>query len=89
MRSLGMSAGRTDNIKETERIEYRSGAKNILQAFDACKENWCCQTSQKEWARSATDFDDYYDNYLSDEHKEHYGQWWASACKEAYEKKHP
>jgi len=87
--ALAGDVSRGDYIKETERIEYESGVKNILQAFDACKETWCCQTSQKEWARSATGFDDYYDNYLSDEHKEHYGQWWDSACKEAYEKKHP
>lgn len=87
--ALAGDLSREKYIRQTERIEYDHGVKNILKAFDACKDKWGCTTCQKEWARSATDFNDYYANYLSTSHKEHYGTWWDSACKSAFERKHP
>lgn len=78
---------REDFIKRFELIEYETGVKNVLTAFDACKDQWPCTSTPKEWARSAKDFQDYYDNFLSSEHKENYGQWWDKNCKMQYEKK--
>ncbi len=80
---------RADYIKRTEKIEYETGVKNVLKAFDACKDTWKCTTTPKEWARKAKDFDDYFDKFLSKKHKEFYGDWWDKNCKEAYNKKHP
>lgn len=80
---------RGDFIKNIERIEYETGVKNVLTAFDACKEKWPCTTTPKEWAREAKDFDEYFTTLLSEGHKEHYGTHWDKAYKAAYEKKHP
>jgi Domain of unknown function (DUF4157) len=79
---------REDLIKQWERFEYETGVKNVLKAFDACKDKWPCKTTPKEWARKAKDFEDYFKNFLSPVHKEHYGKWWDTACKPAYDKKH-
>ncbi|MEO8370978.1 MAG: DUF4157 domain-containing protein [Candidatus Solibacter sp.] len=79
---------RADFIRGIELLEYESGVKNVLTAFDACKEKWPCATSPKEWARKAKDFDDYFKNSLSPEHKEGYGGWWDTNCKAAWDKKH-
>jgi hypothetical protein len=75
-------------IKGFEKIEYETGVKNVLTAFDACKDIWKCKTAEKEWARKAKDFDDYFKNFLSNTHKEGYGKWWDDNCKAAYDKKH-
>jgi hypothetical protein len=87
-RALAGDVSREDYIKETEKIEYETGVKNVLTAFDACNKTWGCQTTPKEWARKAKDFDDYYKNLLRDAHKENYGKWWDRECKAAYDKKH-
>jgi len=87
--ALAGNVNRADYIKKTELIEYESGVKNVLTAFDACKDKWPCKTSPKEWARAAKDFDEYFNKLLSDEHKEGYGTWWDTNCKAAYDKKHP
>jgi hypothetical protein len=79
---------RDDYIKRTELIEYETGVQNVLTAFDACKDQWPCPTAEKEWARPAKDFQDYYDNYLSGKHKASYGEWWDSNARDAYQKKH-
>jgi len=79
---------REDFIKGIEKVEYETGVKNVLTAFDACKDKWSCATTPKEWARTAKDFDDYFKNFLSDVHKEHYGTWWDSSFKAAFDKKH-
>ncbi len=79
---------RADFILKIEKIEYETGVKNVLTAFDACKGKWPCTTTPKEWARKAKDFKDYFDKFLSDIHKEGYGKWWDSNCKAAYDKKH-
>jgi hypothetical protein len=79
---------REDFIKRIEKIEYETGVKNVLTAFDACKDKWPCTTTPKEWARTAKDFDDYFKNFLSNVHKEHYGTFWDSNYKAAYDKKH-
>ncbi|HIH44490.1 MAG TPA: DUF4157 domain-containing protein [Candidatus Methanoperedenaceae archaeon] len=76
-------------IKGFEKIEYETGVKNVLTAFDACKDIWKCKTAEKEWARKAKDFEDYFKNFLSNVHKEGYGKWWDDNCKAAYDKKHP
>jgi hypothetical protein len=87
--ALAGNLSREEFIREYERIEYEHGVKNIIKAFDSCKDTWGCKTCQKEWARSAKNFDDYYNNYLSSSHKENYGQWWDANCKGAYDAKHP
>ncbi len=86
--ALAGDLSRTDFIKEYERIEYEHGVKNVLAAFDACKDTWGCTTTPKEWAREAENFQDYYDNYLSGAHKENYGKWWDENCQEAYDRNH-
>jgi hypothetical protein len=79
---------RVDLIMGIERIEYETGVKNVLIAFDACKNKWPCKTTPKEWARKAKDFNDYFASFLSGAHKEHYGKWWDNSCKAAYDRKH-
>jgi hypothetical protein len=86
-KALAGDVSREDYIKVNERIEYETGVKNVLTGFDACNKTWGCQTARMEWARKAKDFDDYYKNFLSGAHKEHYGKWWDRQCKAAYDKK--
>jgi hypothetical protein len=80
---------REDFIRRIEKIEYETGVMNVLTTFDACKDKWPCTTTPKEWARKAKDFDDYFSKFLSDVHKEHYGTFWDSNYKPAYDRKHP
>ena len=80
---------RDEFIRAIELIEYETGVKNDLVAFDACKDIWVCPVARKEWARGVRDFEDYFQNYLSAEHKGNYGTWWDDNCKSAYETKHP
>jgi hypothetical protein len=75
-------------IRANEEPEY-DGVKNVIKAFDACKEKWGCTTCEKEWARKYKTFDDYYDKALSNTHKEYYGGFWDAHYKAAYENKHP
>jgi hypothetical protein len=85
--ALAGGVPRDDYIKDTERIEYESGVKNVLTAFDSCKDKWPCTTSPKEWARKAKNFDEYFTKLLSPKHKEFYGDWWDKNCKKAFDKK--
>ncbi|MCP5419728.1 MAG: hypothetical protein H6970_10710 [Gammaproteobacteria bacterium] len=73
---------RDDYIKSNERIEYEN-IKTALKAFDSCKDKWGCtgKTADFEWARGVKNFDDYFKNFLSNDHKEHYGKAWDSNCK--------
>lgn len=83
---------RADFIRRIERIEYETGVRNVLSAFDACKIRWGCPrgaTSEKEWARNVRGFDDYFANLLSNTHKEHYGTFWDTHYRAAYQQKHP
>jgi len=83
---------RADFIRRIERIEYETGVRNVLTAFDACKTRWGCPqgaTSEKEWARNVRGFDDYFARLLSNTHKEHYGTFWDTHYKAAYDRKHP
>jgi hypothetical protein len=86
--ALAGDVNRADYIKQTEQIEYETGVKNVLTAFDACKDKWGCKTTPKEWARKAKDFNEYFAKLLSDTHKEFYGKWWDDNCKAAFDKKH-
>ncbi|MEO5558145.1 MAG: DUF4157 domain-containing protein [Dokdonella sp.] len=86
--AISGNLAREDFIKGFELIEYDSGVQNVLSAFDACKSVWKCSTAEKEWARKAGNFDDYYTKLLRPAHKEDYGTWWDTNCKAAYEKKH-
>jgi hypothetical protein len=86
--AIAGDVNRADYIKQTEQIEYETGVKNVLTAFDACKDTWGCKTTPKEWARKAKNFDEYFAKLLSDTHKEFYGKWWDDNCKAAYDKKH-
>jgi hypothetical protein len=42
-----------------------------------------------DWAKSAKDFDDYYKNYLGQNHKDYYGKLWDKDCKAAWDQKNP
>jgi hypothetical protein len=79
---------REEYIKASEKIEYEN-IKTTLKAVDKCKEKWGCKNHSFDLAGHgmAKDFDDYYDNYLANSHKEHYGKIWDEDCKDAYEKK--
>jgi hypothetical protein len=86
--ALKGDVSRENFIRGYEQIEYDVGVKNVLSAFDACKDKWPCKTTPKEWARAAKDFNEYFDKFLSPVHKEGYGKWWDDNCKKAYDKKH-
>jgi hypothetical protein len=50
-----------------------------------------CDRTAKSFAdgfRKAKGFDDYYKNYLSKAHKDHYRTFWDKNYKAPYEKKH-
>jgi hypothetical protein len=79
---------RDEYIKGNEKLEY-DGVKTALKAFDKCSKTWGCKTSSFEWARSAKDFNDYFKSFLGNNHKEHYGKFWDSNYKPAYDKAHP
>ncbi|MBN2563411.1 MAG: hypothetical protein JXQ75_21025 [Phycisphaerae bacterium] len=87
------AAGKLDRdqyIRGNERIEYEN-IKIALKATDTCKEKWGCKNHafDLEGFRSAKDFEDYYKNYVTDNHKEHYGEEWDKNYREEYNKKHP
>lgn len=82
------NVAREDFIRGLELLEYETGVKNVLTAFDACKDKWPCETTPKESARKAKDFDDYFENVLKDAHKERLGKWWDTHCKAAYDENH-
>jgi len=79
---------RDDFIKMLEKIEYNVGVKNVLTAFDACKDKWLCKDSTMEFARKAKNFEEYFQKLLLPAHKENYGQEWDKRFKNAYDKKH-
>jgi hypothetical protein len=80
---------RNEFIKRIEEIEYRFGVKNVLTAYNACKNKWLCETNIMEYAAKAKDFEDYFKNLVSSSHKEDYGKQWDDKYRSAYEKKHP
>jgi len=71
------TASRRDYIRGYEKIEYEN-LKDTQKVVDSCLKKWGCEKtkSRYEWAKGAKDFDDYYDNYLSKDHIEHYGKFW-------------
>jgi len=82
---------REEFTRAFEEKEYR-GLRNALRAFDACKNTWGCgagATARHEWIRGATDFDDYYNNYLGESHKNYWRGVWDRNYRAAYEAKHP
>jgi len=82
---------REDYTRAMERIEY-DGVRNALRAFDACKDTWGCgagATARHEWIRGAADFDDYYNNYLAESHKNYWRNAWDTNYRSAYEARHP
>jgi hypothetical protein len=93
--ALSTAAGRgevsrEDFIRGNERIEYETGVLNMLKAFDACSEKWGClkgQVGDAEGFRSAKSFDDYFDNFLLQSHKDHFGKFWDDHFKTAWEAK--
>jgi hypothetical protein len=76
-------------IRGIEKIEYDFGVKNVLAAYNACKDKWLCKTNIMDYASKAKDFEDYFKNLLKSAHKESYGKEWDDRFKKAYEKKHP
>jgi hypothetical protein len=80
---------RDEFIKGIEKIEYDFGVKNVLTAYNACKDKWLCKTNIMEFASKAKNFEDYFKNLLLPAHKEGYGKQWDDRFKKAYEKKHP
>ena len=71
-----------------ERTEY-DGIARTQQAYQKCAKTWGCKGPGRFAGHaSAKTFDDYYKRVHND-HKEHYGKWWDTACKPAYEKNHP
>lgn len=84
------NTSRADYIREQEKIEY-DNMKVTLKAIDACKKKWGCEkhTFDFDGFRSAKSFNDYFNNFLSSDHKEHYGKHWDNHCQAEYAKKHP
>src|SRR5260370_20301677 len=65
---------REEYTKSYERLEYES-VKNSYTAFDKCSKTWGCPEgalARHGGYKSAKDFEDYYDNYLPDKHKNYY-----------------
>ena len=82
---------REDYMKGNEKLEY-DGVKMTLKAFDACKGKWGCGPEAKakfDGYRKAKDVDDYFDHYVTDDHKKFYRDFWDKHYKDAYDKKHP
>ncbi|HRE53901.1 MAG TPA: hypothetical protein PLP22_03810 [Candidatus Competibacter sp.] len=81
---------REDYAKAKEKKEY-DNVKKTHAAIDKCKEKWGCKshTFDLDGFRPAKDFNDYYDNYLSESHKNHYRTAWDRKYKGAYDAKHP
>lgn len=81
---------REEYARAKEKKEY-DNVKKTHAAVDKCKKKWGCETHpfDLDGFRPAKDFDDYYDNYLAESHKNHYRNAWDSNYKAAYDAKHP
>lgn len=81
---------REDFIRGYEKLEY-DNVQDTIKATEKCKEKWGCKnhTFDFDGMKSAKNFNDYYKNYLSKDHKEYYGKAWDRDYKAAYDKKHP
>lgn len=88
------SAGDLDRegyTKAYERLEYES-VKNSYTSFEKCSKAWGCPEgalARHGGYKSAKNFDDYYDKYLPDKHKDYWRDLWDKNFKSIYEKKHP
>jgi hypothetical protein len=84
------NTSREDYAKANEKVEY-DNMKKTQAATDKCKKKWGCDSHPFDFdaARPAKDFDDYYDHYLAESHKNHYRNFWDSTYKAAYDAKHP
>jgi hypothetical protein len=84
------NVSRADYIKRTEHVEY-DGLRRLIDVHAACKDKWCCEKSPSryDWMKGAKDFDDYFDHYLAQSHKDFYGSTWDTSYKAAYQAKHP
>jgi hypothetical protein len=82
---------REDYIKANEKAEY-DGVRRALQAEAACTKKWGCTKNSFSYAgitgKATTDFNEYYDKWLSTDHKEYWGKAWDASCKAAYDAKH-
>lgn len=82
-------------IYDSEMIEYLGGVQNTIKAFKSCKEKWGCGTEKCRLSFGepppGTSVEDYFAQYYYEElsvaHKEHYGKYWDTQCKTAYDKK--
>lgn len=84
------NTAREDYALANERVEY-DNVQKALAATAKCKKKWGCDKYAFEFEafRPAKNFKDYYDNYLSKAHKDHYRNSWDSNYKKAYDAKHP
>lgn len=81
---------REEYAKASEKIEYEN-VKKTHAAIDKCKKKWDCDSHAFDFdsMRPARDFNDYYDHYLAESHKNHYRSFWDSQYKAGYNAKHP
>jgi len=89
--ALAGNLDREGYTKGYEKLEYEA-VKNSYTSFDKCSKTWGCPEgalARHGGYKSAKNFDDYYDNYLPDRHKDHYRDNWDKYFKSIYKKKHP
>jgi hypothetical protein len=84
------NTAREDYARANEQVEY-DNVQKTLAAIDKCKKAWGCDSHAFSFdsMRPAKDFDDYYDHFLADSHKNHYRNHWDTAFKTAFDAKHP
>lgn len=69
--------GHNEYIRETERIEYDGGVRNVIQSYQQCQARWKARICTKKDAMPfMNSFDRYYDEYLDPAHKENYSGVW-------------
>src|SRR5262249_14992347 len=88
--ALAGNLTREQYTKHMETVEY-DNLKRAAAAEKKCMDKWGCggQTPRHGWVEPARDFNDYYNNYLAESHKDHYRNAWDTRYKGAYEAKHP
>lgn len=83
---------REEYIKTVEKIEY-DGVARAIKAENACMKKWGCTKNSFSYSgitgKATTDFDEYYKNWLGNDHKEYWGKSWDSNCKATYDAAHP
>ena len=88
--AAGGDLDREEYIRQNAAIEFDC-LQDVITAVDKCSDKWDCarHVFDCDVFRSAKDFDDYFDNYLSPVDKERFGAVWDGSFQKYYLSKHP